>query len=787
MFISILKKDLKRKKTMNLILLLFIILSAMFAASSVNNIISVLGGMDYFFDKAGMADYYIVAGEHGNDSIEDRLKDNEYVTDFTREKILLGSQKNIKVNGEDVKKTGGISIFLPVSNAGLNYFDKNNDVITEVEKGKVYFPSSLAKTAELEVGDKLTVEFDDRSIELEYAGLLKDAFLGSDLMSNPKLLMNDSDFEELVSDSDIGDIYGGSIYYIHSDNVKKLETSLSGVQGIRLSCGDQMIRTSYMMNTFIAAIMLIMSVCLILISFIVLRFTIRFTIEEEFREIGVMKALGLKNGSIRALYLVKYFALALVGAGAGFAASLPFGEMMLDSVSKQMVLGNNDPLLIAVLASLTVVLIIMIFCWRCTSKIKKMSPIDAVRSGQTGERFDRKSVLSLGESKLSPTGFLSVNDVLSSPKSYGLITIIFTVCILMVMILANGANTINSDKILFLVGCTKSDAYIDDSERFNDIQAGIRTIDEVEDDIENVLAENGMPAKVRAEYCYKLTIESEKNEIFINMMQCTETKTEDYVYDKGTAPQNEHEIALTQMMADELEIGIGDTVYIDTGKGKEEYLLTATFSSMNQMGSVGRLHQDADMSQLIPVQSMHFQVNFDDHPDAAEGDRRIERMKDIFDNELIFNAKDFVDDCTKAGSMIVAVKDLLLIISAIILAMVSVLMERSFITKEKSEIALMKAIGLNDRKVIAQHVLRFGLAGVAAAVLAGCLCMPLTKLTLDPIFAIMGVEKGMEYHLRPLEVLGVYPVILIAIMMLSVFITSLYTKKITSSHTADIE
>ena len=41
MFWSILKKDLKRKKTMNVVLLLFVVLCSMFASASVNNIIAV--------------------------------------------------------------------------------------------------------------------------------------------------------------------------------------------------------------------------------------------------------------------------------------------------------------------------------------------------------------------------------------------------------------------------------------------------------------------------------------------------------------------------------------------------------------------------------------------------------------------------------------------------------------------------------------------------------------------------------------------------------------------------
>ncbi|MBQ8914519.1 MAG: hypothetical protein IJ054_10825, partial [Lachnospiraceae bacterium] len=60
MFFRILKKDLKRKKTMNIILLLFVILSAMFVAASVNTIFTVVSGLDYYFDKAGLDGNYFV-------------------------------------------------------------------------------------------------------------------------------------------------------------------------------------------------------------------------------------------------------------------------------------------------------------------------------------------------------------------------------------------------------------------------------------------------------------------------------------------------------------------------------------------------------------------------------------------------------------------------------------------------------------------------------------------------------------------------------------------------------
>ena len=58
MYLNILKKDLKRKRAMNIILLVFIILATMFVSSSVNNIISVTTALDNYFEMANVPDYF---------------------------------------------------------------------------------------------------------------------------------------------------------------------------------------------------------------------------------------------------------------------------------------------------------------------------------------------------------------------------------------------------------------------------------------------------------------------------------------------------------------------------------------------------------------------------------------------------------------------------------------------------------------------------------------------------------------------------------------------------------
>lgn len=81
MFWDILRKDLKRKKTMNAILFIFVVLSACFVAAGLSNVVSVMSGTDYYFDKAGLGDYIVVTlGEENIDAVSDRLEGESYVT-----------------------------------------------------------------------------------------------------------------------------------------------------------------------------------------------------------------------------------------------------------------------------------------------------------------------------------------------------------------------------------------------------------------------------------------------------------------------------------------------------------------------------------------------------------------------------------------------------------------------------------------------------------------------------------------------------------------------------------
>lgn len=788
MFWRILKKDLKRKKTMNIILLLFVVLCSMFAAASVNNIIAVVGGLDYYFEKAELGDYFIIErSTGGEDTISKILKHSENVSGYKTYNVVNASCDDLKTDSGKLMEFSNIALICDINNTKQNFFGMDNEVITDVEKGKVYITGSVPKREGVKIGERFYVELGDTKLLLEVAGFAKDALLGSEMMGNPRLLINSADFETLTADETIHTYSCGHVYDIDTDNAAALESELNEQNGMLFSGDRDLIKMTYIMNMLVAAIILVVSAGLLIVSFVVLRFTIRFTIAEEFREIGVMKAIGLNNSSIRMLYLVKYLGITLAGAVIGYFGSVPFGNLLLKSVSENMVLGNDNGMIISVVCCIAVVLIIMLFGWSSTRRIEKLSAIDAVRSGQTGERFRKRSLLSLGKSKFSSTGFLALNDVTSEPKQYGILTAVFAICTALVMILAVTANTLDSGSLLYLLSITESDVYMNNSTRAMEIIAGAKTIRETEDEIVNILAENDMPGNVYLEAWYKLPVTAKNGSFQVNFLNCMDTKTTDYDYTDGSAPIKPDEIAVTKQISEKLGAEIGDRVTVNIGGEKREFIITAYFQCFNNLGECARFHEDVSIPNSLMTSSFAYQINFDDHPDKAVIEERIEKLKDIFDNQNIFDTKGFVKDCMGVGDMIAAVKNLVLMLSLIIIILLAVLMERSFISKERSEIALLKAVGFDSGSVILYHTMRFGITVIIAIVTASALLMPLTKLIIDPIFGMMGAIGNIEYQFNVLEIFGAYPVIIFCVTVLSAALTALYTKAIKSSDTASIE
>ena len=789
MYLNILKKDLKRKRAMNVILLVFIILATMFVSSSVNNILSVTSALDNYFEMADVPDYLVATmNKNLTVNIDEELNSADTVERYATEDMIFLAPENLVFEKEDIKVSGGTNMVH--SDISMNYFLPDGSILETVKPGEFYITESKAEAYGVEIGDKLTIELNGESCEVTLKEKIKDALFGSNQMSMTRYIISEEDYNRLISPDDTESLYGGSLVYIHSSDVETAAAQIKPLLDNSILTMDRaFMKFTYVFDMIVVGLLLVVSLILIAVAFVVLHFTITFTLSEEFREIGVMKAIGISNFKIRGLYLVKYMGLSVIGAVIGLILSFPFGEMLMSVSSQTIIIGNSNPIILNILCAVLVIAVILLFCYGCTGKVKKLTPIDAIRNGQTGERFRKKSLMSLGRSKLGATPFLALNDIVSSPKRYSIITLTFVLCLSLIFILSNTVATMNSGSLSTTFGWADCDIYLDSKMAMEAMtENGREKLEKHLDDIEETLVENDMPAKSYYETVFNLPVVYGENENNVCIYQGTGTTMDMYDYTAGTMPKNTNEIAITRLTANKLKVNIGDTVTIKTIDGDKEYIITAFFQSMNQQGNGIRLHSDEEINYIQANGSVGTQIMFTDNPDDKEIERRIDEIQKLFpDYENIKTCAEATADMLGVTETLAAVKSLVAVLTIVLAALITVLMERSFIAKEQGEIALMKAIGTRNGKIYAYHALRFLFVGVIAVIFAEIFAMPLTHLCIDPIFKMMGMELAVEYIVNPLELFFIFPAIVLVTTTLSAFLTSLYTRKIKSSDTAGIE
>lgn len=789
MYFNILKKDLKRKRTMNIILLLFAILASMFVSSGINNVVTVLNGTEYYFDKAGVGDYIVVT-QKGDNGMRNLLDNSNNVSSYVSDKFLLLGKSAILVHGNEIVSENNANFLQGYSNEGIKFFTMDNKELKGVKSGEIYVPVGFLEKNHVSLNDVIEVNCYGINEKYKIAGEFKDALFGSEMMGNTRMIISKDDYEKIENNENIESIndYTGYMFYINTNNQKELKKEISNVPNILFDGNRDMLKLCYIMEIIIALIVLVLSVVLCIVSFVLLKFVITFTINEDIREIGVMKAIGVKNRKIRSIYIFKYLFISLVGGVIGFFVGIPFGNFLIKTVSEKMVLGQDFGILLNVVGVAIVIIIMTGFAYRFTAKIKKFSPVDAIRDGQVGERFSKKTKINLSKSKLKNEIFIAINDVISAPKRFITIILSFIICLLFVFGVVLVSDTMKSDRLIGTFG-KKSDIYITDS-KFMKLELmgknGDKLLDESIADIENDLEKLNMPGKVTMEVWYKYPLIIEGNAYSATFQQNKRTKTSDYDYLEGTAPENEDEIAITEQISKEYDIKIGDTVTIDFGIEKKECMVVGYFQTMNQLGSVIRLHQNAPTSMEYASAMMSYQIDFKDKASEKENNKRINILKNYYDIKDVFDAKGYCNDCMGVADTMDSIAKLLMLITCIVVVLVTILMERSFISNETSQIALLKAVGFKNSFIIKWQVYRFLIVTVISEFLAIIFTYPVTKLWCDPIFKQMGATD-VKYLFKPVSLLIIYPGIILVINILAVFLTALYINKITSKDVRNIE
>lgn len=105
------------------------------------------------------------------------------------------------------------------------------------------------------------------------------------------------------------------------------------------------------------------------------------------------------------------------------------------------------------------------------------------------------------------------------------------------------------------------------------------------------------------------------------------TDTEDYRYTEGTPPELENEVAVTSVIAQNLGADIGDIVEIAMDGEKREFIITALFESVTNMGEGVRFTEDTELDYSKKAGAMGIQFKFTDELSEEENSKGLMKFR----------------------------------------------------------------------------------------------------------------------------------------------------------------
>lgn len=784
MFFKILKKDMVRKRTMNVIMLLFILLASMFMGSSVNNLAVSTTAVDNFFKLANTADAVAVTSGNKADfhEADEFLEQCEYIKAYDRDLSVMGAENYLYYeNGKKVKLgNSDMGAFLIKNPQQYSLVYTTEDEPVAVRDGELAMSNVFADSANYKLGDKVLIRFEGYEKLFTISSLTKDAGFGTTLSGIFRMVLSDADYEEIAAHFPVQVAF----YHLVSDDVSEAVKAVSeNVKSIKTTVTQSVFKTCYIFDVMMAVIMLVVSICLLLIAFMILRFTIIYTLEDDYSEIGVLKAVGIRNRSIRVLYLAKYLALSVIGAVLGFIASIPFGNLLNMSLNRNIVVKQTKSFLwINILCAVLVVLLVVWFCYRCTKKLNRFSAIEAIRCGAKGDTGTSRKALRLSRiRKMSVPAALACNDVLSSKKRYVVMVITFYICMLLMIFPMVVVDTITDPAItLDLIGVENGGLYVYIPARELALTGDREYIEDYLLDMEEKIGEAGYPVTVStaAFLTTKIKYPDGSGEYSVHSVMDLNTEQLSIHSMQGTEPVHANEFAMSDIALKEFGGIIGDTYHLTIGDSTYDMILVGSYSNMNNMGKTLHISNllTPDFKQMGAI--MPATIMFQDDLNEEKFKEAQEVIEALYPEFSVFDAGQYaenymgtyVETFNGAGNIVI-------VIALAVVFLVALLMTKSFMTREMGEIALLKSIGVSNACIRRRHILRIVLCLATALCLLLITCIPITNVVIAKVFLLFGASN-VTVAVNPLYIFIIYPGIVLADIILAGFAGTMSIRKI---------
>lgn len=750
---KIILRDISKNAVVSITTMLFIAIAAMLLSLTGILAVHLFGSINQLMEQAETPHFMQMhSGEANIELVKYFAEDDNRVEKYQVLEFLNVANEKIVIRGSSLAGNVQDNGFSTQSSEFDFLLDMENRPVIPKE-GELYVPVCYYRDQTAKLGD--TVVIDGKSFVV--AGFIRDSQMNSSLASSKRFLVSEGDYARLRS--------SGAVEYLIEFRLKDLSelgAFETAYQAAGLPSGGAAVTwplfrmISAVSDGIMIALIFLVSVLVILIALLCIRFTLLAKIEDDYREIGVMKAIGMRESDIKSVYLSVYAALAGTGCLIGFLLSLLFQKPLLEGIRLNFGSGGSDTTALFLgLAGDSLLFFFTLFCVnQLLKRFRKISAAQAIRTGACQEDASRIGIFRLSRNRFLNTNlFLGLKDVFTRKRLYlTMLTTAALSCFIMV-VPQNLYHTISESGFVTYLGIGSCDFRLDiqQTEHIDEKAEEIEHYMENDPEIQKyaVFTTRLFPMRLENGALENIKIESGSHNVF------------PVQYTQGTLPKSEQDIALSALYAEELGKQVGGRITVFADEGEKELVVCGIYSDITNGGKTAKAAFQSSTGEAL------FSTICAEVGNESLLDDSITRYEQHFSYARVSGVSEYIAqtfgqtlESVRAASLAAAA------VSAAVTLLVTLLFMKLLTVKDRYSIAVLKSIGFTGSDITIQYVWRVFAVMIAGIVLGTVLAGTLGERMAGAVIASFGAA-AFRFHVNPLSAYVLLPAVLLLIAVIA--------------------
>jgi putative ABC transport system permease protein len=418
---------------------------------------------------------------------------------------------------------------------------------------------------------------------------------------------------------------------------------------------------------------------------------------------------------------LQYLVTTLCGIAAGTLFSIPASGLIcrMTVTTTGLLIPSALPVGICLTVLAWMLLLLMGFVWFCTGKIRRISPVRAIRGTWKKSQKNKRTAFPIQKKGL--TCWLALRQLLSGKRWY------MGACLVAVLLVFFASLTGRVDAWLGPNGEGLMNAFNPSDLHIAAQPMGETTAREIEQTIESYTS--------ITDY-YDLAMPS----VSVNGADMTAnviTEPERFHLLSGQTCREADEVVLTEFVAEDLGVAVGETVTVSGTLGSGEYVVSGIYQCANDMGmNIGMNREGYD---LIGEESPGMWCNHYFLDDVSIQQEIMQALQDTYGGDVYLHENSWPG---LAG--ILSAMDLLMIfLYAMVILFVlaaTLLTAGKLLRIEKKDLSIYRAMGFSVGMLRSSFALRFGVTALTGSILGTIFSAFLT----DPLVAVLMRMEGIS-------------------------------------------